>query len=139
MKRVIADASFCAAWILEDESSIGAEALLQSVLEKQFVLVVPALWYYEMYNLLVSACRRRRLSTEDAAMAAEVLGRVPIETVEIPTADSSRDTFELALQYGLSVYDAAYLELSKRLQAPLCTLDMGLEKAALAEGIPLGV
>ena len=110
---------------------------LQSVLHNQIALVVPALWHYEMYNLLVTASRRRRLTDEDAAMAAEALCRVPIRSVEVPTAESSRAAFRLARHHGLSLYDTSYLELSKRLQAPLSTLDKGLEKAALAEGIPL--
>ena len=137
MNYVVADASFCAAWVLEDECSSRAEALLQSVLDNQLALILPALWHYEMYNLLVSASRRGRLSADDAAVAAEVLGRVPIQTVEVPTADSSRDALDLALRHGLSVYDAAYLELSIRLQVSLYTLDKDLEKAARAEGVSL--
>ena len=36
----------------------------------------------------------------------------------------------LARQYGLSTYDAAYLELAIRYAAPLATLDDDLQKAA---------
>jgi predicted nucleic acid-binding protein len=49
------------------------------------------------------------------------------------------DASVLALgeKHGLTVYDAAYLELARRYQLPLGTLDADLRKAAQAEGVPL--
>ncbi|MEO7851955.1 MAG: type II toxin-antitoxin system VapC family toxin [Rubrivivax sp.] len=41
----------------------------------------------------------------------------------------------LALRFGLSSYDAAYLELALRLQLPLATTDDVLRDAALASGV----
>ena len=43
----------------------------------------------------------------------------------------------VSTQYGLTVYDAAYLELSGRTGLPLATLDADLRKAALAAGVEL--
>ena len=43
----------------------------------------------------------------------------------------------MAGQYGLTVYDAAYLELAIREGLPLATLDHDLRKAARASGVPL--
>ena len=43
----------------------------------------------------------------------------------------------LALRFGLSTYDAAYLELALRLQLPLATADGPLRDAALASGVGL--
>ena len=43
----------------------------------------------------------------------------------------------LALRFGLSAYDAAYLELALRLQLPLATADGPLRDAALASGVGL--
>lgn len=40
-------------------------------------------------------------------------------------------------KYDLTVYDAAYLELAKRLQLPLGTLDVELRRAGEAEGLVL--
>ncbi|HMD84873.1 MAG TPA: type II toxin-antitoxin system VapC family toxin [Terriglobia bacterium] len=45
----------------------------------------------------------------------------------------------MAEQYGLTVYDAAYLELAMREGIPLMTLDKDLRKAAGASGVPLAV
>ena len=43
----------------------------------------------------------------------------------------------LSEKHGLSVYDAAYLELAFRRQLPLATLDTDLHNAAQVEGAAL--
>ena len=43
----------------------------------------------------------------------------------------------LASQHNLSAYDAAYLELALRHQAPLATLDANLRKAANKINVPI--
>ena len=45
--------------------------------------------------------------------------------------------FPLARTRRLNLYDALYLELAKRADAALATLDHALAAAATAEGIPL--
>jgi predicted nucleic acid-binding protein len=47
------------------------------------------------------------------------------------------DVHGLAVAYGLSGYDAAYLELAIRKDLPLATLDDDLVKAAKAAGVAL--
>jgi predicted nucleic acid-binding protein len=135
MMRVVADASFCGAWFLEDESSVVAEELLASVETGLFELIIPALWHYEILNLLRSALRRKRLTRKSVLCAAELLGRIPIRNVDLPDAVAQRRTLELAIQHNLSAYDAAYLELALRFQATLRTNDAELMAAARAEGL----
>ena len=43
----------------------------------------------------------------------------------------------LAIKYGLTGYDAAYLELALRTGLPLASLDKDLNKAALRAGVTL--
>jgi predicted nucleic acid-binding protein len=43
----------------------------------------------------------------------------------------------LATAHQLTAYDAAYLDLAKRLSLPLATRDVDLRRAALAEGIQI--
>ncbi|CAN5348933.1 hypothetical protein BH09SUM1_BH09SUM1_33770 [soil metagenome] len=45
------------------------------------------------------------------------------------------ETLALADKHNLTVYDACYLELAKRLRLPLATLDGDLAAAALAESL----
>ncbi len=136
MNRVIADASFCGAWILEDESSAEAEALLQAVESGEAALLVPSLWKYEMLNVLRSACRRRRLATDDASDAQVALSRVPLEKVDIPDAIADAEILRLAEAHNLSAYEASYLELAIRFHVPLRTADGALKRAARECGLP---
>jgi predicted nucleic acid-binding protein len=47
------------------------------------------------------------------------------------------DVHRLAVEQRLTAYDAAYLELAVRKQLPLASLDVDLNKAAVAVGIAL--
>ena len=52
-------------------------------------------------------------------------------------SESVSNVLALARHYGLSAYDAAYLELSIRLGVPLATLDAKLQKAAQRAGVKI--
>lgn len=135
MKKVVADASFCGAWILPDESSGAAERLLMRAISGAIELVVPALWHYEMLNLLRSAVRRKRLATAEMDLAVEALERVPMTLEDLPGAPARRRILHLAMQFELSAYDAAYLELADRFKITLQTNDAKLKAAAKQLGL----
>jgi predicted nucleic acid-binding protein len=95
---------------------------------------VPALFWHELANVMLVNERRGRITPE--------LSRKAIQLVEkmLPSTDKIIDTgaiLALGRQHGLSAYDAAYLELAKRIGAPLATLDRKLAQAAEAEGVPV--
>jgi predicted nucleic acid-binding protein len=98
-------------------------------------LVVPALWHYEMLNLLRSAVRRKRLAAEDLDLAVETLECVPISMEDLPGAPARRRILHLAAQFELSAYDAAYLELADRFKIALLTNDAMLKAAAKQLGL----
>ena len=135
MKQIVADASFCGAWILADEISDRAEDLLKQILKGSIELVVPSLWHYEMNNLLRSAHRRKRLTEEDAREALETLNQVPLVIEDLPEGPARKRMLHLALQFDLSSYDAAYLELADRHKIPLHTADTKLKAAAKQLGL----
>ena len=135
MKQAVADASFCGAWILADEISDMAEELLTQILKGSVELVVPALWHYEINNLLRSAHRRKRLTEEDAREALETLNQVPLVIEDLPEGPAKKRMLHLALQFDLSSYDAAYLELADRHKIPLHTADTKLKAAAKQLGL----
>jgi len=81
---------------------------------------------------LRTACLKQRLT---APSAQEVLGRIaslPITIDRRPVRPG--EILALALRFGLSSYDAAYLELALRLQVAVATADGPLRDAALASG-----
>ncbi|MFZ4388105.1 MAG: type II toxin-antitoxin system VapC family toxin [Chthoniobacterales bacterium] len=135
MKQAVADASFCGAWILEDEISDKAEHLLKQIVNGSVELVVPALWHYEMNNLLRSAHRRKRLSEEDAREALETLNQVPLIIEDLPEGPARKRILHLAFQFDLSSYDAAYLELADRHKITLHSADAKLKAAAKQLGL----
>lgn len=135
MKQVVADASFCGAWILADEFSEEADRLLSQLVKGTVQLAVPALWHYEMMNLLRSALRRKRLAPEDVSEAIDALEQVPILLEDLPGGPARRRMFHLAVQFDLSAYDAAYLELADRLKIRLVTCEAKLNAAAKQLGL----
>jgi predicted nucleic acid-binding protein len=98
-------------------------------------IVIPALWYWETANSALLAIRRARLKHQDAIDQLRDIRRLRI-TVDGGAMHHAFDTtVELAARHGLTVYDAAYLELAVRRDLPLATLDDPLAEAARAEGV----
>lgn len=97
--------------------------------------IVPSLWSLEVGNVLLIAERNKRISSEQRHKALYTLTELPI-TVDTMTAHHAwLETMELAENYGLSLYDASYLELSLRCSLPLATFDKALKQAAKMTGI----
>ena len=131
---IIVDASAAAAWIFDDENSPYADAVFDLV--KVNGALVPQFWHIEMRNVLLSGERRNRISAWQADQHLANLLALPLridDGLDLATA------FILARAYGLSFYDAIYLELARRHNAMLSTLDVRLTKAANAEGLFLVV
>ena len=99
--------------------------------------IVPAMWQAEVANALVVKERQKRIDVAFSRKLVKQLGELPI-AVDLAAA---RDTFDrvlpLARRNRLSVYDATYLELAVREQAPLATFDQALRDAAKREGADL--
>lgn len=96
--------------------------------------VVPQHWPLEVANGLLITFRRRRLSAVSADRARELLLALPVDVDQDTGPFAWSRTFGLAERFGLTVYDAAYLELALRLDAPLATLDQALVRAAREAG-----
>ena len=128
----VLDASIAAAWALPDESSSLANRMLTRTESEG--AVVPALWWYEVRNILVIAERRKRITASDADAFLRNLERLSIRIAEL--GDSQR-ILRIARDHRLSVYDAAYLELALRENLPLATLDRTLSLAAVPERVSI--
>ena len=95
--------------------------------------VAPALWELELTNVLRSACLRQRMTAEKAQQVLANIAKLPITVDRIGAPP--HEQLGLALRFGLSSYDAAYLELALRLQLPVATADAALRDSALASGV----
>lgn len=84
-------------------------------------LVAPRLLEYELTQTAVKKIRRHPEST---ARVDQGLAGFLAEDLDIYWSDvEPQEVFELALQSGLSAYDASYLWLALHLDAELLTLD----------------
>ena len=111
-----------------------SEALMDSVASTG--AVVPPLFRIEVGNSLLVGVRRKRISANYIHDALDLIRQLPLRI-----DDSSADyvwssTIEIAATYGLTLYDATYLELATRLNLPLATLDAKLGRAATTTGLP---
>ncbi len=135
MSTAVVDASYAGAWVLPDEISGEAETILKQAIDGKIALAAPDLWHYEMCNLLVMACRRGRIREDQIQEGTSLLAALPLEFYDHHEALSRRRIVIFATRYGLSAYDAAYLELADRLQCPLLTADGKLRAAAVQSGL----
>lgn len=79
--------------------------------------------------------RKGRTDAEFRDAALRDLALLPIK-VDLETDRRAwHETAGLASRHGLTLYDAAYLELALRRRLPIATLDRELIAAAIAENV----
>jgi predicted nucleic acid-binding protein len=126
----VIDASITIAWAMPDETDEVADIAYDRLLEDE--AFAPALWWYEVRNVLMANERRKRADRQRIVAFLAALERLPI------TLDHSPDEpalLGLAGTFRLTVYDAAYLELAIRRSLPLASLDRELLDAARSSGV----
>ena len=132
---LVLDCSTTLAWVYGEETTQAVRAVFGAV--GSGGAWVPALWRLEVANVLEMGVRRGR---HDAAFRDATLADLALLPIRVdPETDRHAwgATARLAARHGLTLYDAAYLELARRLDLPLATLDHALRDAASAEGVPL--
>lgn len=130
------DASSTLPWCFPDEATPWTETLLDRLAGGEPALV-PAHWPTEVMNGLVMAMRRGRVSLDKVQEFVEVLSDLPLQIETAHPPQTWPPILALAQRHRLSAYDAAYLELARRENLPLATLDGDLQVAARADGVSL--
>ena len=136
MNTLVIDGSAALSLALPDESSALAQRLADALVQG-VPAFVPTHWSLEVTNGILMAERRKRISPADAAAAINVLRQLPIAADGETASRAFAEGPGIARQYGLTSYDAAYLELAMRRQSALATLDRPMREAAVAAGVPL--
>ena len=116
-------------------NSSDAQAILTRVIDDG--AVVPTLWSLEVGNTLLVAERRGSIAVGDHKALLRRLAALPIVADLETSTRAWRETIELAQRHRLTLYDAAYLELSLRRGLPLATFDAALRRAANAASVAL--
>ena len=131
----VVDASAALAWCFKDERSDSSQALLARC--ETEVMHVPALWFLECGNILLNAERHRRLTHQQIQDNLALLNSLDPKVDDAAAVLTFGRIYDLARRHKLTVYDAAYLELAKRLAVPLATRDDDLKRAAREAGVEL--
>jgi len=94
-----------------------ARAILDEALDGNIELLAPEVAKYEVGNGLLKG---KRLRVAEAKVALGAAYSLPIEFV-VETQESAMGTYEYALKYGLTYYDASFVFLASYFGATLVT------------------
>ncbi|TFZ00891.1 PIN domain-containing protein [Ramlibacter henchirensis] len=138
MTAFVLDASVTAAWLLPDEASEHTRRLYALIRRDEVDPQAPNLWQWECANIIANGVRRGRIPTSSVEGLWSVLEAVRhrVELHELAPAQH-KASLAVALDAGLSAYDAGYMWLARSLNLPLLTFDRRLSEAAPACGVRL--
>lgn len=132
---LVLDASMALAWkfkrvdpaeILLAEQALGELDNIQAV--------VPAIWFSEIANGVLRGERQGTIQPAQTAYFLNELAQADIVIDEESPRTRQAIVVSMARTYGLTAYDATYLELAMRQGAVLATFDQKLAEATRAAG-----
>jgi predicted nucleic acid-binding protein len=130
----VIDASIIVGWYAPSQASeMGWLALDQVAVDTAHV---PPHALLESLGALRRLERRGILAPETVDAARRTLVALAFAVDDREAAASAGAWLDLSRRFDLSVYDAAYLELAGRLDAPLVTRDSAIARAAAALELP---
>lgn len=135
---LVLDNSVAMLWLLPQSNPAGM-ALADKVLTQlqNDGAMAPSLWTLEAANVIAKCQRLGKITQAQASAFVALLEGLGIAIDASTSQRALHDTLDLARQFRLSAYDAAYLELALREQLPLATLDDALQNAAREAGVML--
>ena len=133
MTAFVLDASVTAAWLLPDEASEQTRRLYGLIRRDELEPQAPHLWNWECANIIANGVRRQRIPPASVEGLWSVLEAVRhrLQLHDLAAAQH-KASLGVALDFGLSAYDACYLWLARSLNVPLATFDRQLIAAAPA-------
>jgi predicted nucleic acid-binding protein len=129
-RAIVVDASIAVPLLLGHPDWMRA---WRSWTEADVMLLVPSHFGHEVANALL---RSARIGAAATMSALEDLARLRYDIADRGFS-GLQASVRLADEHGLSVCDAAYLELAIDVDGELATLDAALRAAAVKESVPL--
>jgi predicted nucleic acid-binding protein len=127
---IVVDASVAVRFVEADSTWVE---LWNSWIESGAMILAPAHFGHEVANALLRGTNAGR---DEAQLMLEALFRAGFEVADRGLA-GLQGSMRLADRHGLTIYDAAYLDLAIDVDGALATLDGKLEAAAIAEGVQI--
>jgi predicted nucleic acid-binding protein len=128
----VLDVSVVSAWLLIGRSSVYTADVQWHMIRE--AAIVPSLWLPALVDELLVAERTGETTLAKVDWFLGMLPTLPILIDEETEFRAPGDTLALARAHGLSVSDAAYIELALRLNLPLATTDPALTRACATAG-----
>jgi len=127
---MLIDASALSAYVLKEE---GLEKIRDYLLQGAFST---RLVLKETLNAILIAARRGIISNEQAEKCVKALMELLKSNIKIvEQEDVLEEAFQIAMRNNLTIYDAVYIALSRKLKTTLITRDRRQAESARNEGI----
>lgn len=135
MSLFVLDASVALAWFVDHPVHAYAVQVREKIARGERA-VVPGLWETEFAIGVLMAERRKLMTDVESNECMMEMEKLRVTSVEVDSGfRNARDVLSLARTFQLTVYDACYLELARRLGLSLATLDKSLTLSAMKAGI----
>ena len=136
MSQFVLDASVVLTWCFPDENAELAQ-YVADMFQRDNTALAPTFWPHEVLNGLLAGERCKRISRELVRRFLDDLALLPVELKPF----SARAVFDriqsLSRKYGLTAYDAAYLDLALESGLAVASLDEDLVAACRKAGAKL--
>lgn len=119
---IVVDSSVALQWLLPEEGTAAAEAIVGAE------LAAPDVIFVEVANVLAKKVRAGNLSVEQAKLGLRLVGK-NIARIE-PSSQLAPAALELSVALGHPVYDCIFLACAIALDAKVATKDEKFRKRA---------
>jgi len=127
---IVVDASFAIKWVFRESDSAEALALAYQWAQEGRIVIAPALFVYEITNIVRKQMKKAQLSLKDAqGILKEMYRRGPAIEFSVLSdyQEMSLRSLEIAETWNLpAAYDAQYVALAEAFQCQLWTADAAL-------------
>lgn len=127
-RHLIIDSSVAIKWYLPDEHDEIALKIKADFGEGAILIAVPALFFYEISNILRTASKSLRINREDSVRAYQDL--LELNFMVYSSKELFKAALSTALEQDMTSYDASYVVLAQYLQIPFYTADDKLRRRA---------
>jgi predicted nucleic acid-binding protein len=129
---IVLDASITVSWLLDEPSASDLERVLRT--ER---IIVPSHWTVEVGHAILKALRRNTIRQEQLIGIASDLDGLSISIQPPINVAEIVPLLHFAWEHGLTMYDAAYVQLARTRTAKLATLDKAMRQTAAKLGIEM--
>jgi len=120
---IVLDASVVLKWIFEDEEGHDRALRYRDMhVSGEKPIAVPDLFFYEVANVLIT---KTRLDAAAGSEAFSLLWNFDLEVCDLGFQEFSSG-IRISRRYGITLYDAAYIELARKLRCDFVTSDKKL-------------